>query len=531
MKSYLFNLNFNPLSKLYNYLNLKNYFGYTSDQKAEKNINSIDLKDNENNFSDFCIIEKEYSLLDIFKSYINDISPPIDILNNINEISDDELLQIIYDYQKKEINNYKYRELLVKNYLCENEMNFSYNKFIQENLKITSDFRYFSIIFVFAYGDIRIWEIYDKIFPYICKYYSAANVIGLHKNALLEIKNLDKILEWIAIIPCYQFPFFLNEINSMDYIKYFILDCNGKHQHKEDYLKSFYKYKGVFTNHKELINILININKNYKLSKFNYDLEHKEQYVKYDIKKSKKLDTKIENDLRKMYEDFYLVIYNNTNYGKFGILNQLILKEYFESKKIAENKEKDNKIYKLFMDFIDTKNLSKDKIKTALKEFIPKLYLVFYYYLSYLYSNPFTMKINNVKKSFEISIKESELYTSIGNIINECYEKINKSQSIMNEKIVTKFHELLIKFIYLKEKNINFHQYLEYLSDFDFCLILFLFYIDEKDDNKSDWYSYYILYDRRINNMIYYKENDEFINKKKSKELTSNESLIIKYSK
>ena len=531
MKSYLFNLNFNPLSKLYSYLNLKYYFGYTSDQKAKTNINSIDIKDNENNFSDFCIIEKEYNLLDIFKSYINDISPSIDILNNINEISDDELLKIIYDYQEKEINNYKHRELLVKNYLCENVMDFSYNKFIQENLKITSDFRYFSIIFIFAYGDIRIYKIYDKIFPYISKFYSAANVIGLHKAALLEIKNLDKILEWIAIIPCYQFPLFLNEINSMDYIKYFILDCNGKHQHKEDYLKSFYKYKGVFTNHKELINILININKNYKLSTFNYDLEYKEKYVKYDIKKSKKLDTKIENDLRKIYEDYYYVIYNNTYYGRFCVLNQLILKEYFVSKAIAENKKKDNKIYKLFKDFIDTKNLSKDKRKTAVKEFIPKLYLVFYYYLSYLYSNPFTMKIKNVKKSFEISIKESELYISIGNIINECYEKINRSQSIIKEEIVKKFHELLIKFIYLKEKNINFYQYLEYLSDFDFCLVLFLYYIDEKNDIKSNWYIYYTMYERRIINMTSYKENDEFINKKKSKELILNESLIIKYSK
>ena len=531
MKSYLFNLNFNPLSKLYNYLNLRNFFGNTSDQKAETSINSIDIKDNENNFSDFCIIEKEYNLLDIFKSYINDISPPIDILNNINEISDDELLKIIYDYQEKEINNYNHRELIVKNYLCENVMDFSYNKFIQQNLEITSDFRYFSIIFVFAYGDIRIWKIYDKIFPHICKFYSLANVIGLHKSVLLEFKNIEKILEWIAIIPCYQFPLFLNEINSMDYIKYFILDCNGKHQHKENYLKSFYKYKGVFTNHKELINILININKNYKLPTFNYDLEHKEKYVKYEIKKSEKLDTKIENDLRKYYEDLYFVSYNNLNYGKFCILNQLLLKEYFKSKTIAENKEKDNKIYKLFTDFIDTKNLSKDKRKTAVKEFIPKLYLVFYYYLSYLYSNPFTMKINNVKKCFEISIKESELYTSIGNIINECYEKINKSQSIINEKIVNKFHELLIKFTYLKEKNINFCQYLEYLSDFDFCLVLFLFYIDEKKDIKSNLYNYYTFYDRRINNMILYKENDEFINKKKSKELTSNESLIIKYSK
>ena len=128
------------------------------------------------------------------------------------------------------------------------------------------------------------------------------------------------------------------------------------------------------------------------------------------------------------------------------------------------------------MDFIDARNLSKDKRKMALEEFIPKLYLVFYYYLSYLYSNPFVMKIKDVKKYIEISIKESELKISIGNIINECYEKINKNQSILNEKIVRKFHELLIKFISLKQKNINFYQYLKYLSDFDFCLVLFFIF-------------------------------------------------------
>ena len=536
MKSFSFNLNFNSFSKIFNYLNLKNYFGNTSEQKdskTETKINTIDIKDDENNFSDFCIFEKEYNLLDIFKSYINDISPPINIFNDINEISeisDEELLKIIYDYQEKEINNYKYRENIVKNYLCENVIDFSYKKFIQQNLEITQDFRYFSIIFVFAYGDIHIWKIYNDIFPYICKFFSSANVIGSYKNSLLELKNLDKILEWIAIIPCYQFPLFLNEINSMDYIKYFILDCNGKHQHKEEYLKSFYKYKGVFTNHKELINILININKNYKLPKFNYDLEPKEKYIKYDIIKSKKLKTKIENDLRKIYEDFYFIINNNT-YFKNDILNQLILKEYFESKRIAKNKDKDNKTYKLFLDFIDARNLSKDKRKMALEEFIPKLYLVFYYYLSYLYSNPFVMKIKDVKKYIEISIKESELKISIGNIINECYEKINKNQSILNEKIVRKFHELLIKFISLKQKNINFYQYFEYLSDFDFCLVLFLYYLDEKNENKDKNYCYYSLFDNRINIMNFYKENDEFINKKKSKELTLNESLLIKFSK
>lgn len=306
----LFNLNSNTISKLYNYLNIRNYFVNESEQKCSKtqtNINTIDTKDKENNFSDFCIIEKEYNLLDIFQSYIKDIFPPMDILNNINninKISDEELLNKIYDYQKKEINNYKHRELFVKNYFCENVKDFSYNKFIEQNLEITSDFRYFSIIFVLSYAGVSVLKIYDKIFPYICKYYTTAFVVGSHKYALFDLKNLDKILEWIAIIPCYQFPLFLNEINNMNHIKYFILDCNGKHLHKEKYLKSFYKYKGIFTNHKELFNILIKINKNYKLPKFNYDLEQKEKYIKYDIIKYKKLKAKIENVLRNITKNF-----------------------------------------------------------------------------------------------------------------------------------------------------------------------------------------------------------------------------------
>ena len=246
------------------------------------------------------------------------------------------------------------------------------------------------------------------------------------------------------------------------------------------------------------------------------------------------IHSNISNKLRDLYEKSYysfdsLMINSN-------ISNQLLFKAYLYYKKVQEGKEQlaDYEDIKFFTNFIDIKNdISLNEKYNLYKEFIPKLFLVCYYYLSYFYSTPFKMPIDQVKKNIEISNENDKykLYISLGNIINDCYKKIVKGESILTKNIVNEFHKILIKVIIIEEGKINLHKYLECLSDFDFCLELIFDILDEKGNNKisNEIIQNMMINDRRLGLMPYYYDIDEF-NKTKILDKTElNEGQINKW--
>ena len=146
-----------------------------------------------------------------------------------------------------------------------------------------------------------------------------------------------------------------------------------------------------------LIELLKNINKKYICPKFNYELKNPDKYEIYNFSLSSNIQSKIKNDLRVQYENcYYNLDMSSSICNKF---NQLLIKNYFYFKNIYENKIKIeiNEI-SCFFDFLNLdNNISSTEKSNLCKEFIPKLFLVVYYYLSYTYSNPFMFSIDEIK--------------------------------------------------------------------------------------------------------------------------------------
>ena len=343
---------------------------------------------------------------------------------------------------------------------------------MEENQEITNEFRYFSLYLFFGNSENRIPIFYSNIFLNVCRI-STISIINNNvnqKKCLQKLNSSKESAEWIFIIPCFEFPILINGLIKATHVNSFLIHCHGKHAHDENYFKTYNKYKGIFHNHKELINLLKNINKQYKGPEFNYELENKDKHKKYNFSLNSNIQSKIKTSLRDLYERACYVF--NELIGNYNISNQLLFKTYLYYKDAFEGKKEieDNEQIKFFINFLNIENdLSLEQKYNLCKEFIPKLYLVVYYYLSFYYSNPFKMQIEDVKKNI-IKAKENndknKLYSSIGEIINECYKKIINNESILNEKIINHFHELLIQIIIIEEGNYDIYQYLEALSDF-----------------------------------------------------------------
>ena len=360
--------------------------------------------------------------------------------------------------------------------------------FIKQNIKITNEFRYFGLYFYFGNQEKFMLNFYSELFLNVNKILAGADYNNDmdQKTFFLNLKVLNSSISWIIIIPCFHFPLIINEIDKYNHVHSILVHCHGKHVHKEKYFKSFLKYKGLFTTHNELINKLKLINKGYTIPLFNYNFEEKYNYEKYNFSLGPNIKSKIKNNLRNLYENNYLSfdMTYNCNSSK-----QLIFKAYLYYKDIKEEKKNVNNPEELLFckDFIDIEDdVPLDKKINLCKEFIPKLYLVCYYYLSYYYSNPFKMPIDEVRENIKSTDEnnKSKLYISLGNIINDCYTKIINGESILTKNIVNNFHNILIKIVIIEKGKINISQYLEILSDFDYCLSLLFDIFDEKEDNK-----------------------------------------------
>ena len=580
MKSYLtsFISNFPKLYKIpYNLLKKYNFSENKNDNNSSNFkdeeftiLDELSLPKEEEDDDDFLILEKEDILKDVIKYFLNDIMPTTKLLSSFVKAKDDNsLLNIFLDYENNQRVNYLSESSLYKYFMLEDNKNFNINKLIEENKVITDEFRYYSLFFSFGINSKQLYSFYFELFTNVNKVF----IYNSHfQENLLSLNLLNKSPEWIIIIPCYLFPLLINEINKMPQIKYILLHCHGKHIHKETYLKSFNKYKGVFINHQKLLILLKNINEKYKLPKFNYDFEEKQLnqtvkkpkekeniitnenmdlydisndfysnensflskdfYKKYYFKTNSNIKSKINNDLRNYYENNYFFLDYSINY--FNTINQLILKTYFYFKNIDFKKLKKNQKYKFYLDFINSKNsISEEKQIELCKEFIPKLYLVCYYYHSYPYYHPFKMDKKEVIKylkrpKLDYKNKEKELFLKIGNLINDCYKKIINNECIINEKLTNDFHKLLFKLDIADSDNENtdFYQELEFNIDFDLDIENFFLFLDQKSQKIID-ISNYIALDQRFISLGIYQGIYSY-NKKKF--LLNDEDRITKWS-
>ena len=516
--------------------NKKEFNNITSDKNNKiinKNI-KIEIENNpEINANLKKIDEKLY--LD-FKLYLNNInSSTNDILLkekiNNNSIS----YQIINEYQTKEKRLFAQgnNDIIYNYFLCKEYKEFHSNDFLDENKKITDEFRYFSLYLLFGSSNNNMLNFYSKIFLNICKILSSS-IIDSNINqqkCLKHINTLKDSLEWIYIIPCFEFIILKDKLIKTPQVNSFIIHCHGKHKHNNDYFNSFNKYKGIFQNHKELIELLKNINKKYICPKFNYELKNPDKYEIYNFSLGSNIQSKIKNDLRVQYENcYYNLDMSSSICNKF---NQLLIKKYFYFKNIYENKIKIeiNEI-SCFFNFLNLdNNISSTEKSNLCKKFIPKLFLVVYYYLSYTYSNPFKFSIDEIKNitsKVNENTDKNKIFHSIGEIINKCYQKIINKESILNEQIINNFHELLIKLIIIEEGNYNIYQYLEALSDFDFCLefiFSILYNLEENNKKLEELYISMIFNDKRMSMVTYYMDVDEYNNSKnlENTELTQNQ--------
>jgi len=558
MKSYLssFLTNFSKIYQVPYYL-LKKY--KSSENKKTNNFPTIKdegftildellIPKEEEDDDEFLILEKEDILKDVIKYFLNDIKPSYKHLSNLlKEKDDNTLLNKFLDYQNMERGYYFNKFSLYKYFLFEDKINFNLNKLIEENKAKTDEFRYYSLFFSFGINSEKLYNFYYELFANVNKQF------GYNCNfqeTLLNLKQLNKSSEWIIIIPCYLFPLLINELNRMPHIRYILLHCHGYHFHKEKYLKSFNKYKGVFISHQKLLILLKNINKKYKLPQFNYDFEEKKLnqafkipkeneniienenmdfkdifkkiysnessliskdcYNKYNFKANSNIESKIKNDLRNFYENNYFFFDYSSNF--FNTINQLILKIYFYYKNIDFQKLKKNLKYKFYVDFIISKNNISEKEQIELcKEFIPKLYLVCYYFHSYPYYYPFKMEKKEVLEcqkysKLDYQNKKKELFFKLGTLINDCYKKIVNNECIINEKLTNDFHKLLLKIdiAYSDDENTDYHQELEYNTDFDLGIENFVLLLDTQSQKQLDIVNCLTTDQRFINLNIYH---------------------------
>ena len=472
-----------------------------------------------------------------FKLYLNSIYPPTNGNLLQEEIENDfKLYQKINEFQYNEKNLFdKSNDDIIKKYfLCKQIEDFNQNFFFEKNKNITSEFRYFCLYLFFGNNNNNMLNFYSKLFLNCCKIIEPSILSNNlnQQNCLKHMSSLKDSLEWIYIIPCFEFPILKNELIKISQVNSFLIHCHGKHNHNDDYFKSFIKYKGTFHNHNELLELLNYINKKYKCPKFNYELENKDKYKIYDFSLNSNIRSNIESNFKSIYEKYYY--YLDTLSPFYNKPNHLLLNAYFYYKDIYENKTKiDNNEINCFLNFLNIdSNIPLEEKYNLCKEFIPKIFLVLYYYFSYNYSNPFKMSKtdvkNNISKAEGNNNDKNKIYISIGEIIDKCYKKIINDESILREELINNFHELLIQLIIIEEGNYKIYQYIEALSNFDFCLefiLIFLYESEENDRNKKLEEICIVLYlnDRRMSMLSTYMEISEYNESKNLKNTELNE--------
>ena len=482
------------------------------------------------------ISELSYKNLQLYIKDTDKIS--VTNLPESKSLNNKQIYEIISEFQKKEKYQFLRGDSIISKYFqCEDKYEFESKKYLKKYIKITHEFRYFGLYFVFGNPDIFMLNFYYELFLNVNKMIGGSfydNNMD-HKRIILELKTLNKTIDWIMVIPCFHFPLIINEILKYNNIHSILVHCHGNHIHKE-YFQHFPKYKGLFTNHDELIKKLKYINKEYSIPSFNYSLENEYIYEKYKFSLGSNIKSSIRNNLRNLYEKNYIMFDLITI--NFNTPNQLLFKAYLYYKDVKNGKKNldfNEDELKFIINFIKIEDdIPLEEKLNLYKEFIPKLYLVCYYYLSYYYSNPFKMPINEVKKNINETNENDiiKLYISLGNIISDCYTKIIEGESILTKQIINDFHNILIKILIIEEEKINLFKYIECLSDFDFCLQLIFDILHEKGNSKiaKEIIVQMMNTSRRLGLLPYFYDIDEYNKTKIIKNSELNEKQINQFN-
>ena len=153
-----------------------------------------------------------------FKLYLKNIFPQTnEKLLKENSVNDFSLHQMINEFQSKEKRLFYEgnNDIICKYFLCKQLQEFNKNDFLIQNQNITNEFRYFSLYLFFGNNNNNnMMNFYSKLFLNCCKNISSSfiNENINQQKCLNHINSLKDSLEWIYIIPCFEFPILKNEL-------------------------------------------------------------------------------------------------------------------------------------------------------------------------------------------------------------------------------------------------------------------------------------------------------------------------------
>ena len=152
-----------------------------------------------------------------FKSYLKNICPSTnEKLLKEKSVDDFRLHQMINEFQSKEKRLFYggNNDIIYKYFLCKQLQEFDKKDLLIENQNITKEFRFFSLYLFFGNNNNMMLNFYSKLFLNSCKIVSSSilnNNVNKQK-CLKHINSSKDSLEWIYIIPCFEFPILKNEL-------------------------------------------------------------------------------------------------------------------------------------------------------------------------------------------------------------------------------------------------------------------------------------------------------------------------------
>ena len=366
------------------------------------------------------------------------------------------------------------------------------------------------------------------------------------ESTLKFFEKTSSLEEWILLIISNEEEL-ISKLHQNQSINAFFIYCL-KPELLEKLVKKYEKIKCVTNDPIILIKAFININKDYLIPNFIYEGDENKKKIDLSLNfNNLKSENKfaLKSVLREN-DDFNKSIKNNPN--TYNIFNIKLIK-YLKDKNCLDDlkeilKDKNAKLY------FFAENLNPEKEEGKLKKlikFLENITLISLYFNEYPYLfNLFTNKELKDLLIDEIPTKTiSQLYhEKVYSISEKLYEKLNKNESILNEKndlkqIQTFAILFSLFFILKKNKNIlDCYRLIECLRDVDFSLKLFLniihlHYFNKKDNtNNCELLAYTNNDDKRIltNFIPYLQESNKLSipSLDKKTEEDKDESLTIK---
>ena len=429
------------------------------------------------------------------------------------------------------------------NYLSEDNKNKEekYNNFPQGTKyeeELNTNFKYFNI-FWYDPNKSNDFDDFKKCFENV-QFYKAYDL-----ESILKFFEKESSFEWIIITPGSKGEELVKNLEENQCIKAFFIYCWDVELH-EKWVKNKKKVKCLTSDPEILCQKFIELNKEYLIPNFKYRNKESEQFF-FNFKKLKSKNKYALNSVKREIKN--LIQLNNETKNKYKIfcikslhyLNSVECINDFKEPVADEN----SPLYyyvKLF------KNSDIKIIKKVIK-WIKNLTLLSLYFSQYKYLFNL-LSINELKALLKDKITINSYQNreeKIASIVEKLCEKLNKNESILDEKNDLKeiqIHLIILSLYNIISSNnnnnnlnklINYYQILNYFRDVDFCFKIIIYETYFKLNNKNhnfvdDMYSSLISSDIRFSMYLSYLDNlnkiDNELNKEYQREI--NDSLNIK---